>query len=57
MLGPTFERSLRHALTLSDGDPMTFLERPVAAALLAAALAMLVFGLVRRTPNRYVDEA
>ncbi len=35
------EEYLRRAMTLSRGDPMIFLERPISAAMLAAAaLAM-----------------
>src|SRR5262245_34391149 len=42
ILGPMMEEYLRRAMTLSRGDPMIFLERPISAAMLAAAvLAML----------------
>ena len=41
ILGPMMEEYLRRAMTLSRGDPMIFLERPISAAMLAAAaLAM-----------------
>jgi putative tricarboxylic transport membrane protein len=43
VLGRLFEEKLRQALTLSRGDFMVFLERPVSASLLVVAL--LVFGL------------
>ena len=43
VLGPQMEEYLRRAMLLSRGDPMTFIERPISAALLASAvLAMLV---------------
>ncbi len=43
VLSPLFETSLRQSLTLSLGDPMIFVARPLSAALLAcAALAVVV---------------
>ena len=43
VLSPLFETSLRQSLTLSLGDPMIFVARPLSAALLAcAALALVV---------------
>jgi TctA family transporter len=49
------EEYLRRAMTLSRGDPMIFLERPISAAMLAAAaLAMLavVLPAVRATREK-----
>jgi len=48
VLGRLFEEKLRQALTLSRGDFMVFLERPVSASLLVVAL--IVFG-VALVPN------
>jgi TctA family transporter len=46
ILGPMMEEYLRRAMTLSRGDPMIFLERPISAAMLVvAALAMLAIVL------------
>ncbi len=43
IIGPMMEEYLRRALTLSRSDPMTFLERPISAAMLAVAgLALMV---------------
>jgi TctA family transporter len=42
VLGPPLEENLRRAMILSRGDPMTFVTRPISAALLAIALAVLV---------------
>ncbi len=43
VLGPLLEEHLRRALIISRGDPMTFLERPLSAALLGlAALAIII---------------
>jgi putative tricarboxylic transport membrane protein len=55
ILGPMMEEYLRRAMTLSRGDPMIFLERPISAAMLAAAvLAMLavVLPAVRKTREK-----
>src|SRR6476646_8191523 len=55
ILGPMMEEYLRRAMTLSRGDPMIFLERPISAAMLAlAALAMLavVLPAVRKTRDK-----
>jgi putative tricarboxylic transport membrane protein len=55
ILGPMMEEYLRRAMTLSRGDPVIFLERPISAAMLALAmLAMLavVLPAVRKTRDR-----
>jgi len=55
ILGPMMEEYLRRAMTLSRGDPVIFLERPISAAMLAlAALAMLavVLPAVRKTRDK-----
>jgi putative tricarboxylic transport membrane protein len=52
VLGPLLEQHLRRALIISRGDPMTFIERPVSAALLllaAAALILAILPAIRRT--------
>ena len=36
------EEHLRRAMLLSRGDPMIFLERPIAASLLAAAVVLVL---------------
>jgi len=59
ILGPMMEEYLRRAMALSRGDPMIFLERPISAAMLAAALlAMLavVLPAVRRTRRQAFTE-
>ncbi len=40
------EENLRRALSIARGDPMTFVERPVSAVLLAVALLVLVLALL-----------
>ena len=42
ILGPLMEENLRRALLLSRGDWSVLVTRPLSAALLAAALAMLL---------------
>ena len=42
ILGPMMEENLRRALLLSRGDWMTFLNRPLSAGLLIAALLMVI---------------
>jgi putative tricarboxylic transport membrane protein len=42
ILGPLSEQQLRRALALSQGDPLVFLTRPISAALIAIAAAILV---------------
>ncbi len=52
ILGPLLESELRRALVISGGDWTTFVTRPGAAVILAAAFAALVlptvFGFIRR---------
>jgi putative tricarboxylic transport membrane protein len=51
VIGPMLEANLRRSFTLSGGDPMIFVERPVAATLLALAmgtLAVLAMPALRR---------
>ena len=42
VLGPMLEENLRRAMILSEGNPMVFLTRPISAALLMMALALVV---------------
>ncbi|MGD8561025.1 MAG: tripartite tricarboxylate transporter permease [Desulfarculaceae bacterium] len=48
ILGPILERNTRTALLLSEGSPMIFITSPVAAILLALALASFVWALWRK---------
>lgn len=43
ILGPMMEENLRRALTVSSGDFSIFVQRPISAALLAAAVLLFVF--------------
>jgi putative tricarboxylic transport membrane protein len=42
ILGPLMEENLRRAMLLSRGNPMTFIERPISAVMLAIAAFLLV---------------
>ena len=46
VLGKLMEQKLRQALTLSRGDMMTFIERPISAFLLVVALVIIVVALL-----------
>jgi len=46
VLGPLMEEHFRRSMLISRGDPMTFLERPVSATILAITALVLVWTLV-----------
>jgi putative tricarboxylic transport membrane protein len=46
VLGPLLENNLRKALILSQGDLVTFLQRPISATCLVLALLMLLSPLL-----------
>ncbi len=48
VLGQLAERSLRQSLLSSQGDPMTFVERPISAIILAAAVGLILVPVVRK---------
>src|SRR5436189_1307886 len=60
VLGPMMEENLRRALLLSRGDPFVFMQRPISAGLLiAAVLLILVIALpnIRKTREEaFVEE-
>ncbi|MDM6938223.1 tripartite tricarboxylate transporter permease, partial [Klebsiella michiganensis] len=45
VLGPLMEEHFRRAMLLGRGDPMTFLERPISATVLALTALLLLWGL------------
>jgi putative tricarboxylic transport membrane protein len=45
VLGPIFERSVRQALAISDGDPTIFLHSTLSTGFAIVAAALLVAGL------------
>jgi putative tricarboxylic transport membrane protein len=48
ILGPLSEQQLRRALAISQGDPTVFVTRPIAAALLAITLTIILVPVVLR---------
>jgi putative tricarboxylic transport membrane protein len=48
ILGPAAEQHLRRAMSISQGDWSIFFTRPLSAALLGVAVAIVVFGITRR---------
>jgi putative tricarboxylic transport membrane protein len=48
ILGPMLERTLQQSLIGSGGDPMTFLNRPISAALLSVAGLLMFTPVARR---------
>jgi TctA family transporter len=59
ILGPLMEENLRRAMLLSRGNPITFVERPLSAALLAGAaglLALVILPQFRKTREEAFQE-
>jgi putative tricarboxylic transport membrane protein len=52
ILGPLAEQNFRQAMTISQGDMMTFLTKPISASLLALAVLALfgpkLWGMMRK---------
>jgi putative tricarboxylic transport membrane protein len=52
ILGPMAEQEFRRAMTISNGDPMIFLQKPLSLALLVlaaiAVLSPIIWRLTRR---------
>jgi TctA family transporter len=46
ILGPMMEENMRRAMTVSRGNLMVFIERPLSATLLAIAAALLLIVIV-----------
>ena len=60
VLGPLLEEHLRRAMIISRGDPMTFVERPISATLLALAALAIILSLLpairRKREEVFVEE-
>ena len=52
VLGPLLEEHLRRAMTLSHGDPMVFVNRPISAILLVVAMAVLAIAFLPNIAKR-----
>jgi putative tricarboxylic transport membrane protein len=57
ILGPILERSLQQALLISGGDPRTFVEHPISAALLAVAALMMLIPAAQFVRGRMLKPA
>ena len=51
ILGPILEENMRRALVIARGDPTVFVTRPISAAFLALALALLCISLSPKLRN------
>ncbi|MCC6304851.1 MAG: tripartite tricarboxylate transporter permease [Rhodobacteraceae bacterium] len=60
VLGPLLEEHLRRAMIISHGDPMTFVERPISAVLLAIAALAIALSMLpsirRKREEVFVEE-
>ncbi|OZI29673.1 hypothetical protein CAL18_01860, partial [Bordetella genomosp. 7] len=60
VLGPMMEENFRRALLLSRGDFLTFVERPLSASLLAAAVVLVVLvalpSIRKKREETFVEE-
>jgi putative tricarboxylic transport membrane protein len=61
VLGPMAENAVRQSLVLSDNDPLIFVERPISATIIGAAvlvgLVLIVTGKRRRSAQtQVIDE-
>jgi len=52
VLGPLAERSMRQSLISSQGDPMTFLERPISLTCILIALSLVSYPLISNFMKR-----
>lgn len=49
VIGPMFEDNLKRALLLSNGDPITFVQRPISLVLLAVTAVILLVGILLKS--------
>ncbi len=54
VLGPLIEENFRRAMLLSRGDAMVFVERPISAAFLLAAVALVVWVVIGARRERAI---
>jgi len=52
ILGSSTEQSFRRALSISRGDPMIFLQKPISLVLIILAVLSLVYSISRETKHR-----
>lgn len=60
VLGPMIEEHFRRAMTISKGDPMIFVQKPLAAGMLVLALILFILallpGIARRRSEIFVED-
>ena len=52
VLGPLAETSMRQSLIIGQGSPAIFVERPIAAAIMACAIILFILPLIKVISNR-----
>ncbi len=55
VLGPLIETNLRRAMLIARGDPMTFVERPIACGFVIATLVLIALPIVKQVRTRFFD--
>ncbi len=48
ILGSSLEQMLRNSMTLADGNPMIFVQKPISAVFLALAIGSLAYALLKK---------
>ena len=56
ILGSSTEQSFRRALSISQGDPMIFLQKPISLVLIILAVLSLIYSITRETKHRKQDK-
>lgn len=57
VLGPLFEKALRHSLLLSNGSLLIFIKRPISVGFLIATLTLLIMAFVlKHRPGKDLQE-
>jgi putative tricarboxylic transport membrane protein len=54
VLGPIAERTLRQSLLLSSGDPMVFLDRPIAGPITVVAIILILLPLLKGLGGKFL---
>lgn len=55
VLGPLAERSFRQSLLASQGDMMTFVDRPISGLIIAAAILLMLFPIFKIVKKRFLS--
>ena len=52
VLGPLIETNLRRAMLISRGDPIIFIERPIACGFIIATIALILLPVIQSLRRR-----